>query len=67
MPSLHLGGFDERHFFSAHELSRARDYEQGLHVIWLLSTIATIVTLLVLMRCCRARCAGSGSAVSGRR
>ena len=36
VPSLDLGGFDEHRFFSARELSRAHDYEQGLHVIWLL-------------------------------
>ena len=50
VPSLDLGGFDEHRFFSSHELSRAHDYEQGLHVIWLLATIASIVTLVVLMR-----------------
>jgi STE24 endopeptidase len=50
VPSLHLSGFDEREFFNAHQLARARDYEKGLHVIWLLATIASIVTLVVLMR-----------------
>jgi len=48
VPSLHIGGFDEHRFFTSHELSRARDYEKGLHVLWLLSTIATVVALVVL-------------------
>ena len=50
VPSLHLGGFDEHRFFSPRELSRARDYEQGVNLLWLLSTIATITTLVALAR-----------------
>src|SRR5262249_17777111 len=50
VPSLSLGGFDEHRFFTANELSRAHDYEQGTHLIWLLGTIATVVALVVLMQ-----------------
>jgi STE24 endopeptidase len=50
VPSLDLSGLDEDRFFSARELSRAHDYEQGLRLIWLLGTIAGIVALVVLMR-----------------
>src|SRR4051812_20625347 len=50
MPSLSLGGVDEHRFFSSRELARARDYDKGSHVIWLLGTIAGIATLVALMR-----------------
>jgi Zn-dependent protease with chaperone function len=49
VPSLHLSGFDEHRFFTSRELSRARDYERGLHVIFLLSLVASLATLAVLV------------------
>jgi STE24 endopeptidase len=50
VPSLDLDGFDEHRYFSERSLERAHDYSQGERVIWLLSTIATIVALIVLVR-----------------
>ncbi len=50
MPSLDLDGLDEHRYFTARELQRAHDFSQGSRVIWLLSTIATIVALVVLVR-----------------
>jgi Zn-dependent protease with chaperone function len=50
VPSLDLEGFDEHRYFSARSLERAHDYSQGERLIWLLSTIATLVALLVLVR-----------------
>jgi STE24 endopeptidase len=50
VPSLRLGGFDEHRFFTPRELARAADYERGLRALWLLSTVATLVALVVLMR-----------------
>jgi STE24 endopeptidase len=50
VPSLHLSGFDEHRYFGAHELARARSYTRGEGVLWILSTIATLVTLVVLAR-----------------
>ncbi|HEV8461382.1 MAG TPA: M48 family metalloprotease [Gaiellaceae bacterium] len=48
VPSLHLSGFDEHRFFSAHLLDRARSYTRGEDLIFALSTIATLVALGVL-------------------
>jgi STE24 endopeptidase len=48
VPSLHLTGFDERRFFSAHALARARSFSRGEDVLWLLSTVAELVALGVL-------------------
>jgi Zn-dependent protease with chaperone function len=50
VPSLDLDGLDEHRYFTARELQRAHDFSQGSRVIWLLSTIATIVALVVLVR-----------------
>jgi STE24 endopeptidase len=50
VPSLHLSGLDQRRFFSAHELARARDYTRGADGLWLLGVVAEIVALLVLAR-----------------
>jgi Zn-dependent protease with chaperone function len=50
VPSLHLGGLDEHRFFSEHALERGRSYTRGTQALWLASTAATIVALLVLMR-----------------
>jgi len=49
VPSLHLSGFDERRYFSAHALARARSYSRGEDVLWLLGTAATLVALGVLV------------------
>ena len=48
MPSLHLSGFDQRKYFSAHALARSRSYSTGEDVLWLLSTAATLTALAVL-------------------
>src|ERR1017187_3874732 len=45
VPSLHLSGFDEHSYFSAHALARARSYSRGEDVLWLLGTAATLVAL----------------------
>ena len=50
VPSLHLGGLDEHRFFSEHALERGRSYTRGTQALWLASTAATVVALLVLMR-----------------
>jgi STE24 endopeptidase len=50
VPDLHLDGFDQRRFFGARTLARAHDYADGRRVIWILSTIATLVALAVLVR-----------------
>ncbi len=49
MPSLHLSGLDQHRFFSAHTLARARSYSRGEDLLWLLSTVATLVALVVLV------------------
>ncbi len=48
VPSLHLSGFDQRKYFSAHALARSRSYSTGEDVLWLLSTAATLTALVVL-------------------
>jgi STE24 endopeptidase len=48
VPSLDLGGFDAHRYFSGRELARAHRYTRGEQVLWLLSTAATIVALVVL-------------------
>ena len=48
VPSLHLSGFDEHRFFSAHLLARARSYTRGEDVIYALGTIAELIALGVL-------------------
>jgi STE24 endopeptidase len=49
VPSLHLSGFDQHRYFSAHALARARSYSTGQDVLWLLSTAATLIALVVLV------------------
>ena len=49
MPSLHLSGFDEHRYFSAHALARSRSYSRGEEVLWLLATAATLIALVVLV------------------
>lgn len=48
VPALHLGGFDERRYFSARELARAHSFGNGEDAIWLLGELATLATLVVL-------------------
>jgi STE24 endopeptidase len=48
VPPLHLSGLDERAFFSAHALSRARSYGRGADAIWLAGRLATLAALAVL-------------------
>jgi STE24 endopeptidase len=50
VPALHLGGLDQRRYFSAHALARARGYSRGSEVLWLAGTAATLVALVVLAR-----------------
>jgi len=50
VPSLHLTGFDEHRYFTAHELARSRGYTRGEDVLWILGTIATLAALVVLVR-----------------
>ena len=50
VPSLHLAGLDERRFFTAQSLARARSYSRGADVLWALGTIAELVALGVLVR-----------------
>ena len=49
VPSLHLSGFDEHRYFSAHALARAHSYSRGEDVLWLLGTAATLIALCVLV------------------
>jgi STE24 endopeptidase len=48
VPSLHLGGLDAHRYFAAHTMSRAHRYSQGERTLWLLSTVASLVALVVL-------------------
>ena len=48
VPSLHLSGFDEHHYFSAADLRRASRFSRGLDGIWLAATVATFGALGVL-------------------
>src|SRR3954451_8147740 len=50
VPTLHLSGFDEHRFFSAHAISRAAHYAHGVQALWLGRVVATIVALLFLAR-----------------
>jgi STE24 endopeptidase len=50
VPSLHLSGLDERRYFGAHELARARSYSRGADGLWLLGLVAELVALVVLAR-----------------
>src|SRR5215212_4362473 len=50
VPSLDLGGLDPHRFFPARELERASHFERGARALWLLQTLASIGTLVVLAR-----------------
>jgi STE24 endopeptidase len=60
VPPLDLDGFDEHSYFGERAIQRAHDYAQGARAIWLLSTVATIATLLVLVRVVPPRAARLG-------
>jgi STE24 endopeptidase len=60
VPSLDLGGLPERRFFSAQALSRSTGYAHGTQALWLTSTLATLVVLLVLARMLPRTVAGMG-------
>src|SRR5665213_3496103 len=48
VPHLRLGGFDEHHYFSAREISRARSFGNGEDALWLVGELAKLATLVVL-------------------
>jgi STE24 endopeptidase len=48
VPSLSLGGFDQRRYFTAAEVGRAARYAHGEQALWLAGTAATLIALLVL-------------------
>ena len=50
VPSLHLAGLDERRYFAAQSLARARSYSHGADALWALATLAELVALGVLAR-----------------
>ncbi|HZU20482.1 MAG TPA: M48 family metalloprotease [Gaiellaceae bacterium] len=48
VPALHLSGVDERRFFPARELARARSFGRGEDALWLAGVVAKLVALGVL-------------------
>jgi STE24 endopeptidase len=48
VPSLSLGGFDQHGYFTAAEIGRTVRYAHGEQALWLASTAATLIALLVL-------------------
>jgi STE24 endopeptidase len=48
VPSLSLGGFDQHRYFTSAEVGRAARYAHGEQALWLLSTAATLIALIVL-------------------
>jgi len=48
VPSLHLSGLDERHYFSARSLARARSYARGLDALWIAGTVLRLGALALL-------------------
>jgi STE24 endopeptidase len=50
VPSLNTSGLDLHRYFSQRSLDRAASYTRGAEVLWLLSTAATLVALVVLAR-----------------
>jgi STE24 endopeptidase len=50
VPSLHLSGLDERRFFSAYQLERARSYSRGEQALFVVSVVAQLAALVVLVR-----------------
>jgi STE24 endopeptidase len=50
VPSLHLSGLDERRFFSAREIARARSFSRGQEALYVLNFLSQIAALVVLVR-----------------
>jgi STE24 endopeptidase len=50
VPSLDTSGLDLHRYFSQRSLDRAASYTRGVEVLWLLSTAATLVALVLLAR-----------------
>jgi STE24 endopeptidase len=48
VPSLHLSGFDQHAYFSAAEIRRSARFGRGEDLVWLGSTVATLLTLGLL-------------------
>src|SRR6476646_8312367 len=48
VPSLSLGGFDQHRYFTGAEIGRAARYAHGEQALWLASTAATLIALVVL-------------------
>ncbi|HXK16052.1 MAG TPA: M48 family metalloprotease [Gaiellaceae bacterium] len=55
VPSLNTSGLDVHSYFSQRSLDRAASYTRGVEVLWLLSTAATLVALVMLVRILPAR------------
>jgi STE24 endopeptidase len=62
VPALHLGGLDERQYFTAHELARARSFSRGLDWMWVGGVATELAALGVLVKVLgpRARTIGLG-------
>jgi STE24 endopeptidase len=50
VPSLHLSGLDERRFFTAREIARARSFSRGQEALYVLNLLSQIAALVVLVR-----------------
>jgi STE24 endopeptidase len=50
VPALHLSGLDERRFFTAREIARARSFSRGQEALYVLNLLSQIAALVVLVR-----------------
>src|SRR5690349_14130363 len=50
VPSLHLSGLDERHYFPSRELTRARNFNRAEQALYVLDLVAQVTALVVLVR-----------------
>jgi STE24 endopeptidase len=50
VPSLHLSGLDQRHYFSSRELTRARNFNRAEQALYILNLVAQVTALVVLVR-----------------
>src|ERR1044072_6320412 len=48
VPSLHLSGVDQHHYFSERAIDRARSFGRGEEALWTLSVVAQLCALGVL-------------------
>jgi STE24 endopeptidase len=48
VPSLSLGGFDQHRYFTSAEVGHAAHYAHGEQALWVASTAATLIALVVL-------------------